>query len=54
MTQVLAISACKVFHGTSSFGRMAAKRGRLDRVDLKGSTVAGHMMVAIQVEECSC
>lgn len=51
---VLTKAACKVFHGTVFFSRMPAEFGRLEGADLQENTVAGHVVLARQVEECSC
>lgn len=51
---VLAKAACKVFHGMVFFGRMPAECGRLEGANPQENTVAGHMVLARQVEECSC
>jgi len=51
---VLAKAACKVFHGMVFFGRMPAECGGLEGANPQENTVAGHMVIARQVEECSC
>jgi len=51
---VLAKAACKVFHGMVFFSRMPAECGGLEGANPQENTVAGHMVIARQVEECSC